>query len=39
MSAETLTYMEMAMGVLMGQYISLQHLVSDRALFVLQQFC
>ena len=39
MSAETLTCMEMAMGVLMGQYISLQRLVSDRALFVLQQFC
>ena len=39
MSAETRTSMEMAVGVLMGQYISLQHLVSDQALFVLQQSC
>ena len=39
MSAECQTGREMTMRLLGGKYISLQHLVSDQALFVLQQSC
>ena len=39
MSAETQTGSEMIMRLLVGQYISLQHLASDQALFFLQQSC
>ena len=39
MSAESQIDREMAIRTLVGQYISLQHLASDRALFVLRQSC
>lgn len=39
MSADIQIGKGIAMRALVGQYISLQHLASDRALFVLRQFC
>lgn len=39
MSVESHAGGKMAMKALVGQYISLQHLASGRALFVLRQSC